>query len=548
MRRVAKASLIVVALPTGRKFRSRGARAPQASRHFRGVVLALALLGLAVPVGAAKAANEERSAGFETADAGAAITPGGPGRPAGRVLVAVDGPVTSDVLEGLSALGHVHGWIDRYGLVAMTPRGEEERAAVARLAFVSVVEDDQLGSLTDVATWDRDIINVADVEESGVIGDPDPREVAQTGAGVHVAVIDSGLIREWRQFIPEARVDTALARAFLGGGAVASDAVPVNEFNTSNPTNLWERDTLGHGSAVASHVTGFTFGSFRVHGAAPDAKVIPLKVSPGAADSVRTSRVIAAIGYVIDLKESGAVESVVINMSFGFPSPTSLLEAAIDDAIDSGVILVASAGNEGEDGMGWPGAYPQVISAGATGWTKQLLPLVNGAPNFGFWWNQDVAEGSEVEQSYVADFSSRAIPALSERFAVAPQELDLLAPGLGTVAPCLSGFRIDAGPRGTAGFCFGAGTSFASPLTAGVAALVLQKNAGLTQAAVEAILRDTALPLDPVDSREDVPFPPFELLDQSWDTTCETTAGVSLPCDPVGAGLVQGESAVAATP
>jgi subtilisin family serine protease len=512
------------------------------------VVLALALLGLAVPVEAAEAANEERSAGFETADAGAAITPGEPGRPSGRVLVAVEGPVTSNVLEGLSALGHVHGWIDRYGLVALTPRGEEERAAVARLPFVSVVEDDQLGSLTDVATWDRDIIDVADVEESGVIGDPDPREVAQTGAGVHVAVIDSGLIREWRQFIPEARVDTALARAFLGGGAVASDVVPVNEFNTSNPTNLWERDTLGHGIAVVSHVTGFTFGSSRVHGAAPDAKVIPLKVSPGAADSVRTSRVIAAIAYVIELKESGAVESVVINMSFGFPSPTSLLEAAIDDAIDSGVILVASAGNEGENGMGWPGAYPQVISVGATGWTRQLLPLVNGAPNLGFWWNQDVAEGSEVEQSYVADFSSRAIPALSELLGVAPQELDLLAPGLGTVAPCLSGFRIDAGPPGTAGFCFGAGTSFASPLTAGVAALVLEKNAGLTQAAVEAILRDTALPLDPVDAREDVPFPPFELLDQSWDTTCETTAGVSLPCDPVGAGLVQGEAAVAATP
>jgi hypothetical protein len=64
-----------------------------------------------------------------------------------------------------------------------------------------------------------------------------------------------------------------------------------------------------------------------------------------------------------------------------------------------------------------------------------------------------------------------------------------------------------------------------------VAALVLEMNAGLTQAAVEAILKDPALPLDPVDSREDVLFPPFELLDQSWDTTCETTAGVSLPCD-----------------
>ena len=69
------------------------------------------------------------------------------------------------------------------------------------------------------------------------------------------------------------------------------------------------------------------------------------------------------------------------------------------------------------------------------------------------------------------------------------------------------------------------------------------------QAAVEPILKDPALPLDPVDSREDVLFPLFELLDQSWDTTCETTAGVSLPCDPVGGRThAGGEAAVAATP
>ncbi|MGH2677622.1 MAG: S8 family peptidase [Actinomycetota bacterium] len=509
------------------------------------MVLPLVLLGLTVPVGAAGAADEGGSIGFGTANTGPGLTPGGA---AGRVLVAVDGAVTGAVLEELSAHGYVHGWIDRYGLVAMTPKGKRARAAVADLPFVSLVEDDQLGGFTDVATWERDIIDVADVEESGIIGDPDPREVAGTGTGVHVAVIDTGLIREWREFLPEARVDTSLARAFLGGGALGSDLVPVNEFNTSDPTDLWERDTFGHGTGVASLVTGFHIGPFGVHGAAPDAKVIPLKVTPGGADSVRTSRVIAAIAYVIELKESGAVGSVVINMSFVFSSPSRLVEAAIDDAIESGVIAVAAAGNAGENGMSWPGAYPQVISAGATGWTEQLLPLVNGAPNFEFWWNQDVAEGSEVEQSYVTDFSSRAIPTLSQRFGVAPQELDVLAPGSGTVAPCLSGFRIDAGPPGSAGFCFWVGTSFASPLTAGVAAIMLEKNPGLTQAGVEAILRDTALPIDPVDVREGVLFPPFEFIDQSWDTNCHTSAGETLACDPVGSGLLQAEAAVAATP
>ena len=46
-------------------------------------------------------------------------------------------------------------------------------------------------------------------------------------------------------------------------------------------------------------------------------------------------------------------------------------KAAIDYAISQGVIIVASAGNEGKDGMGYPGAYTPVISVAASGWTRE---------------------------------------------------------------------------------------------------------------------------------------------------------------------------------
>ena len=39
----------------------------------------------------------------------------------------------------------------------------------------------------------------------------------------------------------------------------------------------------------------------------------------------------------------------------------AMAQAAIDDAIAAGVIIVAAAGNDGEYGMGYPGAYPPVI-------------------------------------------------------------------------------------------------------------------------------------------------------------------------------------------
>jgi subtilisin family serine protease len=60
-------------------------------------------------------------------------------------------------------------------------------------------------------------------------------------------------------------------------------------------------------------------------------------------------------------------------MSLGGTEPAPLIEDAINYAISKGVIIVAAAGNSGLEGMDWPGAYPQVISAAAGGWTEQWL-------------------------------------------------------------------------------------------------------------------------------------------------------------------------------
>jgi len=464
----------------------------------------------------------------------------------GRVLVAVDGPLSSARLEELGALGKVHQVLERYGLVALTPRGKAERAALGQIHYVKHVEADVVRFLDQspqpVASWDRDIIDVHDVEENGVVGAPDAREVAETGAGVHVALIDSGLIKNWRDFLLEGRVRTDLARAFMGGGATAENNVPGPTAPASAPDNLWERDTNSHGTAVASHVIGFKAGARIVEGVAPGAKIIPLKVFPNGQAFTWSSHVIAAIEYVVELKERGAIGPVVINLSLGGGVPGLAERAAIQDAIASGVILVASAGNAGEAGMGWPGAFPEMISVGATGWIRQFVPVAaNGAPNLAFWWTRDVGNDpdgsgmSEAAESFVATFSSRAIPARSVPFGVDPQQLDVLAPGNWTVAP--------GGHQAQAGLFFWSGTSFSSPLTAGVVALMLEKNNGLNQAQVEAILKATALPLAVNDARVGVIEINGVFTTVAWRTNCRTLA-----CDPVGAGLVQADAALAATP
>ncbi len=252
------------------------------------------------------------------------------------------------------------------------------------------------------------------------------------------------------------------------------------------------------------------------------------------------------------LVEDGVIGPTVINMSLGGRRPVRLLEIVINDAIAAGITLVAAAGNDDEQGMRWPGAYPQMISAGAVGWNEQFRPGSVDAPNFDYWWTQDVGfdpdrgrRGREANEVWVAPFSSRAIPDLVPGFS---QELDVLAPGAFTVAPFrVSGILPVASQPGLLQFVNG--TSFATPLTAGVAALILEKNPMLGQSEIEDILKSTALPLKAVGSRSDIliPFPLFPgapgVFTFSWDTDC-----FGLPCDAVGAGLVQADDALAATP
>lgn len=466
-----------------------------------------------------------------------------------RLIVILRTSITDDMLTDLSRYGVVHGWIDRYSLVAMSPQGDT-RGTIEALPYVDHVETDGLVYPSDVGTWDRDIIDIVNVEESGSIGDPDPREVLETGAGVHVAVLDTGLVPGWRNFLPESRVDTSLARAFVGGEADGTAVPPQNEFN--RPTGLWEQDTCAHGTAVASEVTGFRFGQSMMDGVAPGATIIPLKAFffNGLGCSAFHSQIIAGIDYVTRLVETGTIGRTVINMSFGGDAPSPLLERAINDAIAAGIVAVGVAGNSGERGMSWPGAFPQVISLGATGWTRQFRPGTVDDLNLDFWWQQDVGFDpdprrgpSEESETFVAAISGRALPQ-------AGQELDLLAPGWGIMAPLP---RADL--QATGDFFLLIGTSFAAPSAAGVAALMLEKNPTLDQAQIEAILKSTALPMSRVDTRTGV-LDVFavrsgnELLylataerNISWDDDC-----AGLPCDPVGAGLLQADAAIAGVP
>lgn len=122
-------------------------------------------------------------------------------------------------------------------------------------------------------------------------------------------------------------------------------------------------DTVGHGTSVAGIICAAANGK-GVVGAAHRAKVLPLKVA--ATSTFKASYVANAIMTAIS---RGAD---VISMSFGFYSDGDALSTTLHDAVelalDFNIIVVAAAGNDGQNSKGskysYPASYDGVISVG----------------------------------------------------------------------------------------------------------------------------------------------------------------------------------------
>jgi len=423
-------------------------------------------------------------------------------------------------------------------------------------------------SLPVYSTWDADMINV--------------EGVSQTGAGVYVAVLDTGLVPYWRDYFPQARVAVQLGTGFDQSVTFKTKGNPCELDVSVGPLRqtTWVGSTGStHGTHVTSTIIGYNYYSnfdaiagfplppIYVEGIAPGVTIIPVKVladyqipampkctdpGPTPAQGVvfGTNEMVAAgINYATDLAIAG-YKPMVINMSLGGPELSAVEKTAIDRAIANGVIVVAAAGNEGEAGMGYPGAYAPVISAGAAGWTGEWL-FPGSGPRYRMWWlkydaapmfpgSGDVADPTVAGDVYVTDFSSRALPG---------QELDVLAPGSWVRGPFPGGDGYSRMPwyshgvgdlhSGKTNFFYVGGTSMATPHVASVAARMLQKNPALKQADVESILKANALPISGVDSRSIFDFDHPATI--TWDDDCGGT-----PCDAVGAGLIQADAAVGA--
>jgi subtilisin family serine protease len=448
------------------------------------------------------------------------------------INVLLNQPVTQSILQDLGAHGQVLDVMSQINAVTLRARSSE-LATIQTLSYVRGANADT-GSYAEsdfsagTNYWNLDAVNVTE------FGTTPPRIVDYDGAGVYVGVIDSGLPFNWRDYFPEERIAVEFARGFGGGGGERG--------TVSSEPQKWERDTIGHGIAVASVILGFSYNLSNpllpatFNGVAPKAKIIPVKAL-NQNDFAWWSIVTRALLYLTDLKIDGSLgkSPLVINISLGGPDEDVLVRAAIDYAIAHGVVVVAAAGNQADAGMGFPARYAPVISAGATGSVGEFPP---DDPTTIEWLLNDVAE-SDPSPHFVAPFSAWELPG---------QDLDVLAPGFG---PPVGG-PLAGGGVGMVDYTFVAGTSFASPHVAGIAALMLQKNPGLTAPQIEETVENTALPLPPGCRNIIVPgLGPGHWLSFRWKDLAKLSLFDAVVCwdaSPAGHGLVQADAALDATP
>ena len=221
-----------------------------------------------------------------------------------------------------------------------------------------------------------------------------------------------------------------------------------------NDNRPW--DYSGHGTFIAGIIAGSWKDKDGMAGINPFARLMILRVANGFGHS-RKSYIAQAITYAAD---NGAR---VINVSLGNPGTSAAEQAAIDYAYGKGCVIVVAAGNEDVElkDYGVAGS-DKVLTVAATG-------LNDARMGFSNWGKVSVAAPGHDILSLRARRTDIVLDVVGAKY----------IPGAAYVGDDKRYYR--AG-----------GTSFAAPMVAGLASLMIANDPSLTNAQVMNIIKSTA--------------------------------------------------------
>jgi type VII secretion-associated serine protease mycosin len=177
---------------------------------------------------------------------------------------------------------------------------------------------------------------------------PDRLAPLATGAGVVVAVVDSGVDRSHPQLT----------------GRVLDGA------DFLDPGGDGTRDCAGHGTGVASLIAAAPRPGVAFRGLAPGARILPVRVSEQqVVDGRESGRTVGAADFARAIRWAVDHDADVVNLSVVLYADNPAVRAAVAYAVRRDVVVVAAAGNlhDSGDPRPYPAAYDGVLGVGAIG-------------------------------------------------------------------------------------------------------------------------------------------------------------------------------------
>jgi serine protease len=285
-----------------------------------------------------------------------------------------------------------------------------------------------------------------------------------TGTGVKVAVIDTGYRPHADlsgQFLPGYDFISSATIANDGNGrdsdaSDTGDAIVAGECGTGQPAQ--DQSSSWHGTHVAGTIAARTSNGLGVAGVAFNARIVPVRVlgKCGGYTSDIADAIIWSSGGAVSGVPANANPAKVINMSLGGGGACgATTQNAINSARSRGTVVIVAAGNENTNASNSnPANCAGVVTVAAT----------NRSGGRAWYSNYGTV-------------------------------VDVAAPG-GDTSVAANGIlsTLNAGTKapGADNYAFYQGTSMATPHVAGVAALMLSKNASLTPDEIESKLKSTA--------------------------------------------------------
>jgi subtilisin family serine protease len=253
---------------------------------------------------------------------------------------------------------------------------------------------------------------------------------ALTGAGVNIYIVDSGVLSTHEQF----------------GGRVVAGTDPVSSSGES-VVDPRTSDCDGHGTHVAGLAAGSTVGVAR------GATVIAVRVLNCNGDGT-VDNVVQALKWIRSHHVSG--KAAIVNLSLGVDrnGEGAAIDTQVEEMLAEGMVVTIAAGNGNQDGVPYeacaisPGHVPGALTVGASTFANTAASYSNGGPC-----------------------------------------IDLFAPGGDSSARIVSAWN-----TGNSSYSNDVGTSMASPLVAGYAALLAQQQPGLCGAQISDAIVQRATP------------------------------------------------------